>query len=203
MHWNSLLFYFIFSLRNSKSAVWASIPVHLVVKQRESCFLLLPCSVRKMCSCQHLNAQLPAPEPSLRPGRLKPTFTVNWWSSQGKDRFESLSPTLLSVLPVSRFGLPVLSPSPSTQRVWQTNFLPWQEGISSLTGLTVHRCPAVQINSILSAQQFNLGHQVGTEATCRSVCHAADVEVAAEAQLEMQKHGGTALGWNTFSFYSL
>lgn len=50
--------------------------VHLVVKQRESCFLLLPCIVRKMFLSVP-ECSVPVPEPSVRPWRLKPTFTGN------------------------------------------------------------------------------------------------------------------------------
>lgn len=141
--------------------------------------LIFCCRMRKMCSCQHLSAQYECLNPQWDLGGWKSPSQVTDDPAKGKTKFKSLSPTLLSASPVSKFWLPVLRHNPSTMRVWLTDFYPCLEGITSLTELTAHKCPVLQINSILSALwQFNLWHQAGSEATemqkCVPCCWCAD-----------------------------
>ena len=103
--------------------------------------------------------------------------------AKGRIKFESLSPTLLLASPVSRFRLPVLSRSPSTYRVWQTNFggllplyIPLAGGrhcSNRADGWAHHSSSSAQSFSLTQSsfpQQFNPGQWVAPEAAEMQGC---------------------------------
>lgn len=158
--------------------------------------------MRKMCSCQCLNAQYQCLSPQWDLGGWNPLSQVTDYPAREKTKFGSLSLTLLSVSPVSRFGLPVFFPAfggfdrQTFTPGWKA--LPLQQSWQSTSAQSFRLSPF----SLPSSFTWDIRLALKL-LRCRSVCHAADVEGAAEAQLEMQRHRWTALGWNILCFYTL